>query len=85
MDTQVTLVLQKIGEHLALCIPSEFAQLHRLTQGQSLTVTVPERQAKTAAQLARIATLEQMLALFDPDQYGGEYLPSTNVGCEIIK
>ncbi|MYN46977.1 hypothetical protein GTP23_18195 [Pseudoduganella sp. FT93W] len=85
METQVTLELRQIGKHLALCLPRELALIHQLTAGQSLTVTIPSLQANTAAPVSSVGTLEQMLALFDPDKFGGEFHPSSSIGSEIIK
>lgn len=85
MDTQVTLILQQIGNHLALCMPSEFIKRHRLEAGQILTITVSNQHASKATDQANVASLEQMLQRFDPDKFSGEFLPSPSIGREKIK
>lgn len=85
MSKTITLKLQQLGEQLAVCIPANIAKDAQLVAGQPITLQIPTTsdEIHNAEKLA--LTLEQMLAQYDQERFGGEALATTPVGREVIK
>ena len=85
MSKTITLKLQQLGEQLGIYIPADIAAAEQLTVGQPITLQIPTTpdELNNAENLA--LTLEQMLAQYDPEKFGGEVMAAPPVGQEIIK
>jgi antitoxin MazE len=84
MKKSATLTLQQWGNSLAVRIPAAVARSARFKVGQPVEVSVQDSNVLVKAIGEPKMTLAQKLAVFDPDQHGGETMISTRVGNEVF-
>ena len=85
MSKTITLTVQQLGQQLAVCIPADIVKDMRLAPGQRVMLQIPTTPDEIGKAEALLPSLEQMLAQYDPEKFGGEVLASPPIGREIIK
>jgi antitoxin MazE len=78
----VLLAIQRWGNSLAVRIPSAIARSAHFQQGTPVEMTLQEVGVAVKPVGERKLTLDERLALFDPQKHGGEVMASENVGLE---
>lgn len=87
MSKTITLEIQQLNGQFVVCIPGDTAVQEKLAAGQLVQLKI----LRTAEEIALAGaaengpTLEQMLADYDPDKFGGEVMAYPLEGREIIK
>ncbi len=76
------LTVQKWGNSLAVRIPSAIARSAHFHLGTPVELAVHEGGIVVRATGERKLTLDERLALFDPQKHGGEVMASKPVGLE---
>ncbi len=84
MANTATLKVQKWGNSLAVRIPSSLARKAGFEAGQAVEISTQDSGLLVTPKGGRHLTLGQRLALFDPDQHGGEAMVVTPIGKEIL-
>jgi antitoxin MazE len=84
MSAKATLTIQQWGNSLAVRIPAQVARSARVKLGQPVEISASNRDLLVRSLGAPRLTLEQKLAVFDPDLHGGEAMLSPPVGREIL-
>lgn len=78
------LTVQKWGNSLAVRIPASVARSARFTAGLPVELSVEQAGVLVRPTGSPRLTLEQKLARFDPVSHGGEAMPATPTGKEIL-
>lgn len=78
-------IVQTWGNGLAVRITAPIAKAARLVRGQPVVVELVEGGIFLRPQGAPRLTLEQKLALFDPEIHGGEIMATGRVGAEVFE
>lgn len=65
---KITLKVQQLGDQLAICIPADIAKAAGLVIGQTVTLKIPATSDEISRADNLVATLEQMLAQYDPEK-----------------
>jgi antitoxin MazE len=79
----VVLDIKHWGNNLGVRLPAAIARAARLHADQRVSITVEGGSVIVTPLQDTPLTLEQRLARFDPEQHGGEAMPTTeNVGAE---
>ncbi|CAG9178172.1 AbrB/MazE/SpoVT family DNA-binding domain-containing protein [Cupriavidus respiraculi] len=84
MTRSARLTIQKWGNSLAVRIPSSVARAARFSEGQEVEVVVEDIGVSVKPIGTQAMTLEQKLALFDPELHGGEVMATSPVGAEAM-
>ncbi|MGB9150649.1 MAG: AbrB/MazE/SpoVT family DNA-binding domain-containing protein [Burkholderiales bacterium] len=84
MTKTATLTLQQWGNSLAVRIPSAVAKSAGFKVGQPVEVSAQDAAVMVVALGERRLTLAQKLAMFDPEQYGGEAMVTGLAGKEVF-
>jgi len=84
MAKSATLTIQKWGNSLAVRIPTGVARAAHFTEGLIVEVCLDEVGVTVKPVGQRSLTLAEKLALFDPVKHGGEAMPVTPVGAEVM-
>jgi antitoxin MazE len=84
MTKSVHLRIQKWGNSLALRIPSSIAKRAGLQAGQPVRLSMRHSSVVVSPAGEPLLTLAQRLALFDPQQHGGEAIVTKPTGREIM-
>jgi antitoxin component of MazEF toxin-antitoxin module len=79
MRTSLVLEIQQWNDQLVICIPEAFAKSKSLSPGQSVLVQI------AASSVSDAPSLEQNLAHYDVEKYGGEVMSAPLIGTEIIR
>jgi len=77
-------VVQQWGNGLAVRLTAKVAKAAHLALGQPVKVEVVEEGVLLRPAGKPRLTLEQKLKLFDPEKHGGEAMPTSPVGHEIL-
>ncbi len=78
----VILTVQKWGNSLAVRIPSAVARSAHFHVGTPVELAVQDGNVIVSPAGERKLTLEDRLAMFDPEKHGGEVMPSGCIGLE---
>lgn len=84
MARTANLRIQRWGNSLAVRIPSSIARSAGFKAGQPVEVSVEDSVVTVSAAGQPSLTLEQKLALFDPERHGGEVMTPPRVGREVM-
>jgi antitoxin MazE len=84
MPKTAKLTIQQWGNSLAVRIPSAVARSARFTVGQPVEVSVEDAGVVVKPVGAARLTLEQKLAMYDPEKHGGEAMATDRVGVEVF-
>jgi antitoxin MazE len=84
MTKAATLTLQQWGNSLAVRIPSAVAKSAGFKVGQPVEVSAQDAVVMVVALGERRLTLAQKLAMFDPEQHGGEVMVTEPAGKEVF-
>jgi antitoxin MazE len=84
MAKSATLTVQRWGNSLAVRIPAAVARSARFKVGQPVEVSAQDSNVLVKAIGEPKMTLAQKLAVFDPNQHGGEAMASTCIGNEVF-
>jgi antitoxin MazE len=84
MAKSATLTVQRWGNSLAVRIPAAVARSARFKVGQPVEVSAQDSNVLVKAIGEPKMTLAQKLAVFDPNQHGGEAMASTRIGNEVF-
>jgi antitoxin MazE len=80
---ETTLDIRKWGNSLGVRLPSAIAKEAGLKLNQKIRITVEDKKL-IVTPASEPLTLEQKLALFNPDKHGGEQMQaSSTLGAEI--
>jgi antitoxin MazE len=74
--------IKQWGNNLGVRLPSAVAKAAHLHADQRVRVAVEDGRVIITPEVPPALTLEQRLALFDPDRHGGETMAATPVGAE---
>ncbi|MYM65854.1 hypothetical protein GTP45_03260 [Pseudoduganella sp. FT55W] len=87
MGKTITLKVQQLNGQFVVCIPEDIAAQKKLAAGQLIKLKIlrTAEEIALAEAAANAPTLEQMLADYDPDKFGGEVMAYPLEGREIIK
>jgi len=77
-----TLTIQQWGNSLAVRIPASIARSAHFQIGTSVELTLQEVGVTVKPLGVRNLTLDERLALFDPQKHSGEVMPSGLIGRE---
>jgi antitoxin MazE len=84
MSKTATLTVQRWGNSLAVRIPSSVARSAGFRVGLPVAVSAKDSAVLVKATGEPRLTLKQKLALFDPEQHGGEAMATGHVGKEVL-
>jgi antitoxin MazE len=84
MSKTAALTVQQWGNSLAVRIPAAVARSARFKLGQPVVVSAEDSNVVIRSIGAPRLTLAQKLAAFDPVKHGGEAMPTSAVGNEVI-
>jgi len=84
MLSTATLKLRRWGNSLAVRIPAQLARSVGFREGQPVELSTQDSAVLVPATGEPRLSLTKMLALFDPEQHGGEVLAASPVGKEVI-
>lgn len=80
--TEAFLDIKQWGNNLGVRLPAAVAKAAHLHADQRVRITVEDNKVIITPADDAALTLEQRLALFDPDRHGGEAMPTHAVGAE---
>lgn len=81
MNKSTMLTVEQFGDDLAVKIPTAFARSAHIAAGQTVEVIVADERL-TMHTTPSPLSLEQKLALFDPEKHGGELMATNRLGAE---
>jgi antitoxin MazE len=79
---EAILDIKKWGNNLGVRLPAAVARAAHLHVDQRVRVTVEEGRVVITPEAAAPLSLEQRLALYDPERHGGEAMASGRLGAE---
>lgn len=85
MTKTARLTVQQWGNSLAVRIPAALARKVHFVAGQPVEVTTDELGVVVHRTGSPKLTLSQRLAAFNPEEHGGEAMPSGRVGAEVFE
>lgn len=74
--------IQQWGNSLAVRIPAAVARSVRFTVGQPVEISIQDNNVIVKSIGVPKLTLNQKLALFDPNKHGGEVMATGRIGAE---
>lgn len=80
--TEAVLDIKQWGNNLGVRLPAAVARAARLRVDQRVRISVEDRAIVIRPVENAVLTLEERLALFDPQKHGGEVMQSRALGAE---
>jgi antitoxin MazE len=82
-NTEAILNIKAWGNNLGVRLPASVARAARLTVNQRVRITVEDGRVIIALHGDKAMSLQDRLALFDPELHGGEAMVTAPVGREV--
>lgn len=84
MSKTANQTVQQWGNSLAIRIPAALARKVHFSVGQPVEVSIEDSTLVVRSKGPQKMSLEQRLAVFDPDVHGGEAMSSGPIGAEAF-
>lgn len=85
MTKTARLTVQQWGNSLAVRIPAALARKVHFVAGQPVEISTDDFGVVVHRTGSPKLTLNQRLAAFNPEEHGGEVMPSGRVGAEVFE